>query len=206
MTAVHIDRAADRRRSQLAAIHASAKQLQLDRETYEQLLQRVAGVRSAADLSSDQRRDVLREMKRLGATAPGRSATPGHHPGYPHNADRLPETITKIEAQLADMRLSWAYADAIAKRMFGIPKLAWVRDGKQLAAIVAALDVEQEKRALNARIDRYLTQLGWEPERLVDLLRPLRPNWRRHRASLHLVAKFLDEQVVKLDVAVGGID
>lgn len=203
MSAVSIDRAADRRRRDLAAIHTSAKQLRLDREAYVALLQRVTGKMSSADLSADERREVLREMQRLGAVARRTTkprTTPGHHPGYPHNAEQLPETITKIEAQLADMKLSWAYADAIARRMFGIAKLAWVRDSSQLAAIVAALHVEQEKRDLSACIDRRLEQLGWAPEQALARLRPLRPNWRRHRPSLRLVAEFLANEIEALNL------
>jgi predicted component of type VI protein secretion system len=70
-----------------------------------------------------------------------------------------------------------------------------VRDPKQLAAIVAALHAEQEKRDINAAIDTCLAGLSWAPERIVEMLRPLRPNWRRHRPSLRLVLEYLQQQL-----------
>ena len=66
MSATSIDRASERRRRQLAAIHVLAtKRLRLDRETYIALLERVGGVRSSADLDSSGLSRVLDEMRRL---------------------------------------------------------------------------------------------------------------------------------------------
>ncbi|MEN9463886.1 MAG: hypothetical protein RL217_67 [Pseudomonadota bacterium] len=47
--------------------------------------------------------------------------------------------MSKIEALLADQALPWAYADSIAKQMFGIERCSWVREPEQLKAIIAAL-------------------------------------------------------------------
>lgn len=187
-------KARDPRQRDLAAIHAARKQLCLDDETYRAVLARVSATcgspcHSSADLSARQRAAVLDELRRLGATRPARGAKRASFPGRPHNAETaaMPATFTKVEALLADMRAPWSYADAIAKRMFGIERVAWVRKEEQLAAIVAALYAEQEKRRLNAAIDAALVTLAWEPEQVVTLLGPLRPNWRRHRPSLRLV-------------------
>jgi len=54
--------------------------------------------------------------------------------------------MKKIEALLAEMKAPWAYADAIAKQQTGIEKVTWVRNKKQLSAIIAALDKELKKR------------------------------------------------------------
>lgn len=194
----------DRRRlGDLKAIHAARRQLALDEETYRALVERVSATvgiarRSSAELTARQRRAVLDELRRLGAPKKP-------YPGRPHNADSaaMPATVAKIEAQLADMKAPWSYADAIAQRMFGIARVAWVRKDDQLAAIVAALHVEQEKRGLSDAIDRLLSELSWPPERVVQLLGPLRPNWRRHRASLRLVHEFLTSQAAS--VGRGGI-
>ena len=107
--------------------------------------------------------------------------------GRPANFARMPDEIRKIEAQLADMGLSWAYADAIAKRMFGIRRVAWCRKQKQLVAILAALHVEQEKRQLGAAVDLMLQRLGWTAADLPACLPAATKNWRRNVAVLRQV-------------------
>jgi phage gp16-like protein len=202
---------ADQRRRDLAAIHVARQQLAMDDDAYRALLVRVSATcgtscRSSADLTARQRAAVLDEMRRLGAQRPAKDGVrAGVYPGKPHNADGArAEQIAKIEAQLADIKVSWSYANAIAKRMFGIARIAWLRKQEQLAAIIAALHVEQEKRQLNDAIDALLRTLAWEPERVVNLLGPLRPNWRRHRASLKLVRDFLVAQVDLRDTQAAG--
>jgi phage gp16-like protein len=191
MATAHQSRAEKRAAGQRKAIHVLRRQLDLDRDAYENLLQYVAGVTSSTALDAAGREAVLNELRRRA----GQQTRP--YPGKPHNFESMamPTTIAKIEAQLADMGLSWSYADAIARRMFGIARVAWCRKQDQLAAIVAALHVEQEKRSLSDAIDRLLADLAWPPERVVELLGPLRPHWRRHRDSLRLVCDYLATQV-----------
>lgn len=137
-------RPADLRARQLAAIHAAAKQLGLDDETRRDLMCRLTGQRSAAALDAHGRLLVLAELRRLGADRPA-GRKPGHHPGKPHNMKaRLP--LTRIEQLLAEMGLSWAYADGIAKQMFRIERCAFLA-GPQLRAVIAALHRELKRRA-----------------------------------------------------------
>lgn len=178
---------AKRRLQELAAIHVKAKKIQIDREAYVALLTRVAGVTTSANLDSVGRSKVLDELRRLaGETAPA----PRAYPGKPHNfaSNAMPETITKIEAQLADMKLSWSYADAIANRMFGIERVTWCRRQDQLAAIVAALHVEQEKRGLLERIERMRDELQISAGDWEALTAKLPLGWRRNRRSLRAFA------------------
>ena len=194
---------ADRRVKQLAAIHVAAKQLGMDRDTYRAMIERVsaqAGGRvartSSADLDDAQRAAVLDELRRLGGEAPRvRSrrgpAKPGAYPGRPHNAKQMPLMITKIEAQLADMGMTWAYADAIAKRMFSIDRVAWCRSENQLRAIIAALHVEQEKQTLDAGITALVADLRMPEAEFARLTAPLPPNWRRNRYHLRRVCEHL---------------
>jgi len=128
---------ASRRARDLAAIHVSAKKLQMDRGTYEAMLMRVSGVRSSADLNAAGRAKVLAELQRLGA---------GRDPkrGRPANAGNEP-MIRKIEALLAELKAPWAYADKIAQQMFGIAFVAWLRKPEQLRAVIAALDARRKK-------------------------------------------------------------
>lgn len=188
-----------RRRSSIAAIHVCRAQLGLDDDTYRELLARVsrqsgAECRSAADLTERQAAEVLAEMRRLGATRPteprprGRSR-PAHYPGTPHNDRSMTGEITKIEALLSDMQLSWAYADAIAKRMFKIERVAWCNKD-HLVAIVAALHVEQEKRYLLAGIQYACEQAGTSVVALATRLR-LASGWERRRTTLKAVRDFV---------------
>jgi phage gp16-like protein len=190
--------AAARRRGQLAAIHVAAQQLGMDDDTYRAMLVRVSGtcglsVRSAADLNDRQRAAVLDELRHLGAAVPARSKARGigRYPGKPANFERMPDMVRKIEALLADMRLSWSYADAIAKRMFGVARVAWCRREDQLRAIIAALHVEQEKRELGARIDELQQQLGWTDETIESRFNVKPRDWRRNRAALSVVYETL---------------
>lgn len=132
-----------RRNTQLAKIHIARQQLGMDDESYRAMLQRVAGVRSAAALNPTQTAAVLAELQRMGfAPKPG-----PRNRGKPHNMDTLamPAMMRKVEALLADMALPWAYADGIAKQMFGIERCAWIRKESQLTALIAALHNRQKK-------------------------------------------------------------
>lgn len=192
----------DRRNSTIAAIHVARTQLPMHEEDYRAMLRRISAKHgpqadSSAKLNAEQLIAVLEELRRLGATRPGGARKARSYPGRPHNLTSVtcPELLAKVEAQLADMKLPWSYADAIARQQHGVDRVAWVRQPEQLSAVVAALHVEQEKRSLDIAVNAELKRLGWTPDRVVELLKPLRPNWRRHRPSMRLVLKFLQEQV-----------
>lgn len=187
----------EKRRRHLAAIHAAKRTLDLDNDTYRDLLERVsatkgAPVRSAAKLSEAQIHAVLDELKRLGGLKPSPKSA-----GKPHNFAHpaMPEMITKVEALLADMKLPWSYADAIAMRQFRIQRVAWCRKEDQLRAIIAALHVEQEKRELLADIERIGVREGMSLEQLEVRygLSGVR-NWRRNRDALRAVRATLAEE------------
>lgn len=132
------------KQSLLAKIHIARQQLAMDDESYRALLTRVAGVSSSRNLSDKKALAVIKEFQRLGWNA---KPTPKSK-GKPHNFETsMPEMIAKVEALLADLGLPWAYADGIARQMFGIERCAWVRNPKQLKAIIAALYNVQKKRA-----------------------------------------------------------
>jgi phage gp16-like protein len=167
----------DQRKAKLAAIHIAQKQLDLDDDAYRALLARVTGRRSAREMDLGELRRVLDEMRRaLRALQPRKAACRGQ-PTVDAPA------FAKIEAQLADMGLAWSYADAIARRMFGIERMQWVRRPAQRKAIIAALHAEQVKRRLSGQIDRLLAALGERPEDAElwarRLWRSPAPGWRR---------------------------
>lgn len=57
---------------QLAQLHIARKQLGLDEDTYRDVLERVAGKRSAGDMTSRERAVALAEFKRLGWAPKGK--------------------------------------------------------------------------------------------------------------------------------------
>lgn len=126
------------RRVELAKIHIGKAQLRLDDDTYRALLLSIGNVTSAADLDARGRERVLAHMKARGATfVRGRRARPPAHKRA---------LMAKVRALLANDQRPDAYADAMAKRMFGIARLEWL-DTDQLRSVVAALTYDARRRA-----------------------------------------------------------
>lgn len=125
----------NRRNAALGKIHIAKKDLGLDDDTYRALLARVAGVTSAKDLNPRQVSAVLAEFQRLGW-----QAAPAKSQGRktPRPAPDRQKLVGKIEAQLAEAGRPWAYADAMAERMFKVERVEWC-DSDQLQRLVAAL-------------------------------------------------------------------
>ena len=120
----------------LAAIHAAAKKAGVDEDTRRAMIERISGgrTRSSADLGPDERSVLLKELG--GRTRPGRG---------PARAD-LDRTalLRKVEAQLAEARLPWGYAESILRRQRGIPDRGIAcpverATPEELRAVVAAL-------------------------------------------------------------------
>lgn len=129
----------DQRRKELALIHLAAKQLGLDRESYESMLFTVCRVRSAADLDAAGRRAVLTHLASRGARI-GR-----HYPGRPRKPSQEKRALMgKIEALLASAERPWAYAQAMARRMFHRERLEWCAPD-ELHRIVAALEYDARR-------------------------------------------------------------
>jgi phage gp16-like protein len=122
----------------LRRIHTGRRALNLDDDTYRDLLERVTGQRSAGLLTAPQRRAVIDEFNRLGFKPPDHRR-PGRAP-----EDRV-RLMGKIEALLADAGRPWAYVDGMVKRMFDLESLRFC-DAEQLRKIVAALVYDQKRR------------------------------------------------------------
>lgn len=128
--------------SSLAKIHVAKAQLGLDDATYRALLARVAGVRSAKDLNPRQIGAVIAEFQRLGwvpktVRKPSRPA--------PNAAAERRKLVSKIEAFLAEASRPWAYADALALRMFKVERVEWC-DFDQLRSLIAALAYDAKRK------------------------------------------------------------
>ena len=126
-------------RAILAKIHVAKKQLAMEDDAYRAMLQSLAGVKSAKDLTVVQAEKVLAHLRKCGFTPAakfGRKPTPAR--------DRK-ALVSKIEALLADSKRPWAYADAMARRMFQVDKLDWCTPD-QLWRIVAALQINANRQ------------------------------------------------------------
>jgi len=181
----------DQRSRDLAAIHTAKRDLALSDEDYRAMLHQVARVSSAKDLSAQGRTQVLNHLRGLGWTRKPRQHV-ARRPGTPPNLE-CSQMLRKIEAQIADMDLSWAYVDAICKRQTRIDRVAWLRNPDQLKAIIAALYVEQEKRALLTTLDQLLKQAGIDHERLTQQF-ALTGNWQRNRATLRRLIQVVSDR------------
>jgi len=134
----------DKRKRDLAAIHAGAKQLDMDEDTRRDLICRVTGCRSAGQLDDAGRAAVIAELKRLGALPPIKNQR-----GKPRNLDVRP-MLTRIEQLLTVMQLPWSYADRLAQHMYKIERCTWLKTFAQLQGVIAALDAERKRREARA--------------------------------------------------------
>lgn len=139
--------AAERRRKDLAAIHTiAAKRLHLDQNTYRALLDRVAGVRSAADLDVRGRIKVLEELRRLSGDGARRMVNAVPQPDAPQNVrEEVAGMVAKVGAILAEADRGWPYAHGLARKMFGVQRVEWLK-ANQLHRLVAALSIDQKRR------------------------------------------------------------
>ncbi|MEW6314315.1 MAG: regulatory protein GemA [Pseudomonadota bacterium] len=129
------------RRKEIQLIHIAKAELGLDDETYRDMLFTVARVRSSAALDWQGRKAVLDHLKARGFKV--RSAKQAGKPANP--PAELAPMIARIEALLAEAQRPWAYANGMARRMFGVERLEWC-SADQLHRIVAALMVDQRRR------------------------------------------------------------
>lgn len=131
--------APDIRKRELAQIHIGRQQLGLDDDTYRAMLWTVARVRSAADLDWRGRKLVLDHLKAKGFAIKSKAR--------PRPAPGKAALVAKIRALLiAAGNKPDAYADGMAKKMFGSERYEWC-DADQLRRIVAALEYHRRRHA-----------------------------------------------------------
>lgn len=160
------------------------------------------GCESCRDMTTEQLDRLVGELRRKGAL----------HAGPPSKAGRVPFNrspyMAKVEALLADMGLSWQYAESIAWRLTGgrglkpgsepgVQRLEWLRNRKGWEGLIAALEAEQKKRGLMARAVERLNELGLD---LADVDQWVSPGmrgakWQRHLPTLAQVVDRLSDLV-----------
>ena len=99
------------RNERLAAIHMGKKALNLDEDTYRDMLEHVTGKRSAKDMDMNDLLKVIQHLDQLGFS----KRNFGKKPKVKLSKEAL---ISKIEAHLTEHKLHWNYAKGIAKQMF----------------------------------------------------------------------------------------
>jgi len=171
------------RKGVLAQIHIAKKELGLDDDTYRQMIATTTGgKRSCSDCSVSELHQVLQGLKNRGFKAKPRKRV-ARHPGTPHNLDSEP-MLQKIEALLAEMKAPWSYADAIAKRQYQVERVAWLKTVEQFKGVIAALDVELQKRRLLRSLEASVEERGLTLDDVEKQFEGLPKNWRRNRKVL----------------------
>ncbi len=141
-----------RRRAELAKIHIGAAQLLAGEEEYRDMLEAVAGKRSAGALDAAGRRKVLDHLKACGATF-----APPKRPARARPEAEAAGLIAKVDALCINHpsgRKSREWAEAILRQMTKHPHrtpLEWAAPG-QLHRLVQAIevDVRRKKRGQHA--------------------------------------------------------
>lgn len=131
------------RRARLARIHRAKKLMALDDDVYRDLLFRVTGLRSCADMTAQQHTEVLAEFARLGFRDERAEARAAAFRGRPKGVKDVP-LLRKAEALLADGKKPWAYGHAMARRMFKVARIEWLT-GEQMRRLVAALEIDARR-------------------------------------------------------------
>jgi len=133
---------AEIRRAVLAKIHMAKSQLSMADDVYRDMLERVAGVRSAADLAPTQAEAVLAELRRFGFRDRG-----GYYGDLRKRYARAgnERLMASIRHMLAAANRPWRYADAMAKRMCGIERLEWC-GYENLKKVHTALKCDERRR------------------------------------------------------------
>jgi len=135
------------RAAQIRKIKVAVRQLGLDDETYRALLLRVTGKSSCSQMSIAERGKVLDALQGQGFVPTRQDKSVYHH--RPRDTREPAESkgamLGKVEALLADAKRPWDYAHGLAKKMFGVDRLEFLRDG-QLHKLIAALQIDANRR------------------------------------------------------------
>ncbi|MBM3929088.1 MAG: regulatory protein GemA [Sphingomonadales bacterium] len=120
--------------SALKAIHVGRKALGLDDDDYRATLERITGKRSAAQLTEAQRRNVIREFRRLGMGAsPNATAVTG-----PFASKLKALWLSAYNLGVAADRRDSAMV-AFVERQTGIARVQWLREPRDARRAIEGL-------------------------------------------------------------------
>ena len=135
-----------RRRAELVKIHIGASQLLADEEAYRDMLEAVAGARSAGALDAAGRRKVIDHLKACGATF-----APPKRPARARPEAEAAGLIAKVDALCINHpggRKPREWAEGILQKMTRHPHrapLEWATPG-QLHKLVQAIEVDVRRK------------------------------------------------------------
>lgn len=138
-----------RRRAELAKIHIGASQLLADEEAYRDMLEAIAGSRSAGALDAAGRRKVIEHLQACGATFRPKPS-PAKWP-RPRPEAEIGDLLAKIDALCINHpggRKPREWAEGILQQMTKHPHrapLEWATPG-QLHKLVQAIEVDVRRR------------------------------------------------------------
>lgn len=148
-----INYADEARRRVLGAIHATAKQMGMDEDTYRCLVARVSAShgteqRSSGRCSMTQLNAIANELRRLAGKPAAHqwAGRPKEGQGRVHAHDALAPQMKKIEALLADAGREWAYAHAVSSKVCRVERVEWC-NRQELTKVIAALQIDANRRA-----------------------------------------------------------
>lgn len=175
------------RKTLLAKLHIARKELALPEDEYRAILRAQTGYESAKDIPDRQIEAMLDHFKKCGWK-------PARFGRKPKPANARAEHMGKVEALLADMRLPWEYAAAIARQQYKLDALEWC-SLEQLRGVITALVKEQQKRRLITEVDALLTRLDANEETGAAVARALGLNpgrdWRHDVPTLRKMLRHL---------------
>ncbi|NDP58025.1 MAG: regulatory protein GemA [Oxalobacteraceae bacterium] len=128
------------RKNELSKIHLAKKQLALADDEYRSIMLAITGKQSAADLDWQGRQKLLDHFKKIGFKVVAKQASRA----CPDVAPNRRLLIGKIAAQLAEAKLPWTYADAMAKRICKVDSITFCRPD-HLIKIIAALSYDAKR-------------------------------------------------------------
>ena len=128
---------------QIKLLQVARRQLGWSQADYDAAVKERFGVASGKDLTQGQFKELLRHLEKCGFRYQG----PGRVKKAPP-IDRQPErkqaVLGAVAGALQRLGKEWRYADAIARKMFGIDMLAWC-DEEQIRKVLAALEYKRRK-------------------------------------------------------------
>lgn len=189
------------RQKLIQLIHIGAGRLFKDEDSRRDWQEQHTGKRSCSKMTDKELKYLVKLLRDAKAIEPPKRAG-----RVPSNIDRV-GYMRKIEAMLADMSLSWEYAETIAWHVTGgngqantgrpgIERLEWVHKREHYEAIIAALYKEQQKRGLLQTVEHLLDAMNLSESYVEQLVegRPNASNWRRNVPLLSAIVDNLREK------------
>lgn len=138
------------RKQDLKVIHTGKRALGMEEDSYREMLRRVTGKSSSAEMTPNERWKVIQELRRLGFGEGDKRHRKPRQPQIDRSQSFGAEgMLRKVEALLAEQKLAWGYADGIAKQMYKVESVRWLNEA-QLTGVITALVKRGQKQAAQA--------------------------------------------------------